>query len=79
MTREEIFEGLKEVFSLVKPNLDLSGVTMDSSLSRDLGIDSLSMLLISLSIEQKFGFQFQTQTPFQTVGEVVDYISGAMK
>lgn len=75
MTKEEILEGLKEVFSSVKPKLDLSKVTMESNLVRDLGVDSLSMLLLSLASEQKFNMLFQTQKPFQTVGEVVDYIS----
>ncbi len=74
MTREEILAGLKEVMALVKPKLDLSEMTEQSNLVTDLGIDSLSMLLLSLGIENKFGFRFSTQKPFQTVGEVVDYI-----
>jgi len=74
MTREEILTGLKEVMSLVKPKLDLSKVTESSNLITDLGIDSLSMLLLSLGVENKFGFQFTEQKPFQTVAEVIDYI-----
>lgn len=74
MTKENILDGLKEVFTTIKPKLDLDKVTIDSSLVRDLGMDSLSMLLMSLAIEQKFSMQFETQKPFQTVGEVVDYI-----
>ncbi|MBQ0025238.1 MAG: hypothetical protein KBT00_05910 [Bacteroidales bacterium] len=75
MTKEEILSGLKEVIGAVKPKLDVSGVGMDTQLASELGIDSLSMLLMSLAIETKFNFQFKTQTPFRTVGEVVDYIS----
>lgn len=75
MDKEKILDSLKEVFSTVKPKLDLSKVTAESSLVRDLGMDSLSMLLMSLAIEQKFSIQFETQKPFQTVGEVVEYIS----
>ena len=78
MTREEVFEGLKEIFAGVKPKLDLSTVGFDSKLVNDLGIDSLSMLLLSLAIEHEFGFQFQTQEPFKTVREVVDYIEKAV-
>ena len=74
MTREEIMSGLKEVVALVKPKLDLSKLTEESNLVTDLGFDSLSMLLLSLGIENKFGFRFSTQKPFQTVAEVVDYI-----
>ena len=79
MTREEIFSGLKEVIAVIKPNLDLSKVSMDSNLVSDLGIDSLSMLLLSLATEQKFNFQFQSQAPFQTVAEVVDHIENSIK
>ena len=78
MTKEEILDGLKEVIGAVKPKLDMSGVTMESALLADLGIDSLSMMLMSLAIENKFNFQFSTQAPFRTVGEVVDYIDGAI-
>lgn len=74
MTREEILFKLKEVVAIVKPKLDLSKVTEESNLVTDLGIDSLSMLLLSLGVENKFGFQFSEQKPFQTVGEVIDYI-----
>ena len=78
MTREEIMAGLKEVLAMVKPKLDQSAITEDASVVRDLGIDSLSMLLMSLGIETKFGFQFASQKPFETVGEVIDYIESAI-
>ena len=74
MTREEIFEGLKEVLATVKPKMDLSQITPDSNLVNDLQIDSLSMLLMSLAIETKFGFQFNPKEMFKTVGQVIDYI-----
>ena len=78
MTREEVFEGLKEIFTGVKPNLDLSKVTLDSQLVGELGIDSLSMLLLSLAAENKFQMQFANDTaPFETVGQVCDYIIAA--
>lgn len=74
MTKEEIFEGLKETIKAVKPKLDLSKVNLDSNLVSDLGIDSLSMLLLSLATENRFSIQFNRQEPFRTVGEVVDYV-----
>ena len=78
MTKEEIFNGLAEVLALVKPKLDLSTVTMDSLLLQDLGIDSLSMLMLSLGAESKFGIRFEAKEPFSTVGEVVDYIEKSL-
>ena len=74
MTNEEILSGLVEVISTVKPKLDSAKISAESRLIEDLGIDSLSMMLMSLAIEQKFGFQFKTIEPFKTVGEVIDYI-----
>lgn len=74
MTREEIMTGLREVLSMVKPRLDLTKVSEDSRLVMDLGIDSLSMLLLSLGAENRFGIQFSNTKPFGTVGDVVDYI-----
>lgn len=78
MTNEEILAGLKGVIGMVKPKLDMSNVNMETSLLNDLGIDSLSMLLMSLAIENKFGFQFSTQAPFEKVGDVVEYIASAI-
>ena len=74
MTPEAIYEKLEEILKTVKPKMDPARISMDASLTTDLGIDSLSMLLLSLAIEHEFGFQFQTQEPFKTVREVVEYI-----
>ena len=75
MQRETIFEGLKEILQLIKPSADLSSITDDSQLVRDLGLDSLTILLLSLAVENKFGFKFEGTPKFATVGEVLDYIS----
>ena len=75
MQRETIFEGLKEILQLIKPSADLSSITDDSQLVRELGLDSLTILLLSLAVENKFGFKFEGTPKFTTVGEVLDYIS----
>lgn len=74
MQRENIFEGLKEILKLIKPSMDLSAVNEESQLVRDVGLDSLTILLLSLAVENKFGFKFEGQPKFNTVGEVIDYI-----
>lgn len=74
MTREEILDSLKEIVLTIKPKLDVSKVTMDSALVKDLGIDSLSMLLLSLAIENKYGFQFGSDVQFNNIEDVVSYI-----
>lgn len=76
MTNEEILSGLSEVILTIKPKTDPTAIKMDASLIADLGIDSLSMMLMSLAVEQKFNFQFKTFEPFKTIGEVVEYIAG---
>ncbi len=78
MTREEILAGLKEVLSVIRPKTDLSNVQDSTRLVHDLGIDSLSMMFMSLAIEEKFSFRFPSdQAPFETVGEVLDHIEKA--
>ena len=78
MTQEEIYAKMQEILKQVKPKMDPARVSLDASLTTDLGIDSLSMLLLSLAIEHEVGFQFQTQEPFKTVREVVEYIEKAV-
>ena len=75
MEREAILNELKEILILIKPSMDLSAVTEDSQLVRDVGLDSLTILLLSLAVENKFGFKFEGTPKFETVGEVIDYIT----
>lgn len=70
---------LKKIFETVVPNVDTSKITMDTQLQQDLGITSLSMLLLALAIEKEFNFRFDTVQPFKTVGEVVNYIDEKTK
>lgn len=77
MENQEILEKLREILSVVKPQIDVKDVTPDTLLANDLGIDSLSMMLMALAIEDKFGFRFDTVKPFITLGEVCDYIKAS--
>ena len=73
------FERLKLIFKNVKPNIDISTITLDTRLANDLGIDSLSMMLLALAIEDEFNFRFDTVTPFKTIKEVITYIESKTK
>lgn len=75
MEREKIFEELKEILKVIKPSADFSKIDENSQLVRDVGLDSLTILLLSLAIENKFGFRFEGNPKFTTVGEVIDFIS----
>ena len=74
MEREKIFDELKEILKIIKPSADFTNINADSQLVRDAGLDSLTILLLSLAIENKFGFKFDGNPKFTTVGEVIDYI-----
>ena len=75
MEREKIFDVMKEILKLIKPSADFTNINEDSQLVRDVGLDSLTIMLLSLAIENKFGFKFEGNPKFNTVGEVIDYVS----
>jgi acyl carrier protein len=75
MNRETIFNELTEILKLIKPSADFSTINEESQLVRDVGLDSLTILLLSLAIENKFGFKFEGNPKFNTVAEVIDFIS----
>ena len=77
MTRNEIFESLKDIVWQIRPSIDLIKIKEDSQLVRDLGLDSLTILLLSLAVENKYGFKFEGSPRFETVNEVIDYIEKA--
>jgi acyl carrier protein len=74
MRKETIYEELEDILTKIRPSADFSNINDDSQLVRDIGLDSLTILLLSLAIENKFGFKFEGNPKFTTVGEVVDYI-----
>ena len=79
MQRETIFNELKDILTLIKPSADYSKIDEDSQLVRDVGLDSLTILLLSLANENKFGFKFEGNPKFTTVGEVINHIEANAK
>jgi acyl carrier protein len=78
MTREEVFARLKEVIGIIRPGTDITNVTMETELVRGLGIDSLSMMLMALAIEEKFKMRFPPDSAPVTVSDVCDIILSAL-
>ena len=79
MTKLDVLESLKEILSVIRPKTDLTDVNYDTELIMGLGIDSLTMMLLSLAAEEKFKIRFPDgQAPFKTVGEVCDAILGLL-
>lgn len=78
MTKQDVFDGLKEVIAVVRPNTDLTNVNFDTPLVTGLGIDSLTMMLMSLAVEEKFNIRFPADTPApKTVGEICETVIAA--
>lgn len=75
-----IFDRLMKLFKRVMPYADTSKITPESSLVLDLHIDSVTLLMLVLSIEDEFGVRFENldNTAFSTVGDVMAYIERNM-
>lgn len=69
-----VFEQLKSVITQSVPEIDIEAVTLESSLKNDLGLDSLSMMMIAMLIEEEFNFTFDGSIAFETVGDLCKYI-----
>lgn len=70
-----IIDELKTIIKAVSPNSDISNVSGDTKLKEDLGLDSLSTLMMAMQIETKYNFKFENLTGFKTVQEVLDYLA----
>lgn len=65
---------LKELLTLVMPEVDISGVTEETRLQDDLGFDSLAIMMLAMEIENAFNFRFNEFVAFKTVGDVCRYV-----
>lgn len=73
-----VFDKLKNIFEMVMPQVDVSDIKMETVLASDLGVDSLSMLLLAVSVEEEFGIKFEPATKIDTVGDICDYVEGQL-
>ena len=77
MTRSEIFEKLKEVLqNSIDTEVDFDLITEDTRLIEDLGLNSVGIIFVVISIEEAFNVTFSDVgfNDFQNVKAVVDYI-----
>ena len=70
-----IVDELKLLIKQVSPNSDVSNIKPETRLKEDLGLDSLSTLMLAMQIETKFNFKFEQLSGFKTVKEVLDYLA----
>jgi acyl carrier protein len=76
MSREEILTQLKPVVA-EQLGVDESEVREDASFTEDLNADSLDLVELIMSLEEKFGLQISDEDAekLTTVGEAVEFIS----
>ncbi len=69
-----MLEKLKNILTRVVPDVDMDTVTEATTLIDDLGFDSLAIMMMSMEIEDAFGFRFTEFVKFATVGDVCRYV-----
>ena len=74
-----MLDKLKTVLAKVVPDVDISSVTESTRLIEDLEFDSLAIMMMSMEIEDAFGFKFTEFVKFETVGDVCTYLSERVK
>ena len=74
-----VFDKLKEIFGRVMPQCDTSTIKMDSVLTTDLGIDSLNMMLLAITVEDEFKIRFTPDAKLETVKDSVDSVEANAK
>ena len=78
MERSEIFDKLKEIIAsgCDKTSCNLSDATEDSDLRTDLGLNSIGMLYLVISMEEtlKVSFDDVSFNDFKIVKDVIDFI-----
>lgn len=81
MTRDLIIEKLKNIYTLVSGNDDVTGFTEESDLRTGLGLNSIGMLYMIIAIEEDFSIRFENVAmgDFNTVADVINFIEAEKK
>ena len=76
MQRNEIVERLKKIVSAIDPQLRVSEVVEETRLIEDIGLNSLTYLMMGIYLEREFGitFDYQSAASFRTVSDICDYV-----
>lgn len=78
MTREEIFDKLKDIINFAMPNKAeiIEKCEENSNLATDIGLNSVGLLYIVIAVEEFFNVSFENVSfeDFATVKDVIDYI-----
>ena len=69
-----MIEKLRAIVEKVVPDTDLSSFCEETRLVEDLEFDSLAIMMMSMELEDTFGFKFTEFVKFETVGDVCEYL-----
>ncbi len=75
MKKEEIFSKISKLFS-ENSAVKESGISMETSIQKDLGLDSMKLVVAVMEIEKLFKVEIPDRKLFKlkTVGAMVDFI-----
>ena len=74
----DILEGIKETLAeSLGDEVDMSSVGSGTDLRDDLGFNSIGLLSMAVSLEEKYDFRFSNEdfVKIRTVGDVIDVIN----
>ena len=74
-----MLEKIKEILHRLLPDADIDATTPETKLVDDLGFDSLTMMAMSMELEESLGFRFEEQVVFVSVGDVIKYLDTVVK
>ena len=69
-----IIDDLKQIVKKTAPKVDVDKITEDARLLEDLKLDSLSVLMMSMGVEEFYGITLEEFVPLKTVKDVIDYL-----
>ena len=74
-----VLETLKDIIKDADATIDLSTVKPDSRLVEDLNIDSLTVAMISVELEERYDIEIDVNQKFKTVEDVCNYIEARIE
>lgn len=69
-----IFDKLIDILKRIMPQVDTTKITKDSLLTTDIGIDSLNLMLLAITVEDEFNIHFDSTNELKTVGDICDFV-----